>query len=189
MTPRKHLPILHVPKWIKWIISGLFLVAYRWAKNLKDLLVGAMLKPPQQSYEGTCQLGQTRFKTCFHIKMRIRFSSSVAVERFQVGATANCKTSIVIYLIECQKCCKPCFGETKNPLDLRLNAHRSDYNSKFSHRAERKHFNELGSTSRDLTIVVIKQMGTASAAHRKNQESFWIHTLWSLTLHGLNLEL
>ena len=69
---RKHLPILHVSERMKQIIPNVPLVAYRRPKNLKDLLVRATLKPPQQSYEGTRQCGRPRCKTCEHIKSGLK---------------------------------------------------------------------------------------------------------------------
>ena len=129
---RKHLPILQVSEWMKRIVSSVPLVAYRCPKNLKDLLVRATLKPPQQSYKGTRQCGRPRCKTCTHVKMGVRFSSAANGETFRAWATANCKTSNIIYLIECQKCGKQYVGKTENPLHLRLNGHRSDYHRRLS---------------------------------------------------------
>ena len=74
------------------------------------------------------------------------------------------------------------------PLHLKLNSHRSDYYRRLPDKPVGRHFNEPGHMFGDLTIMVIKQMGTASAARRKSRESFWIHILRSLTPHGLNLE-
>ena len=50
-SPRS-IPILHVSK---RITPSPFLVAYKRPKNLKDLLLRATLKPPQQTYEGSRQ--------------------------------------------------------------------------------------------------------------------------------------
>ena len=132
--------------------------------------------------------GRPRCKTCAHIKIGVRFSSTATGEDFRAWATANCKTSNRIYLIECQKCGKQCVGETKNPFHLRLKSHRSDYIVRLADKPVGKRFNESGSTFGDLTIMVIKKLGTASGTRRKNWESFWIHTLRSLTPDRLNLQ-
>ena len=46
-------------------------------------------------------------------------------------------------------------GETKNPLHLRLNGHRSDYYRKLCDKPVGIHFNIPGHTFGDLTIMVI----------------------------------
>ena len=98
--------------------------------------------------------------TCEHIKMGVGSTD----KSFRAGATADCKTSIVVFLIECQKCGKKYFKEMENPLHLRLNGHRSDYSSRLTDKPVGKHFNELGHKFSDLTIMINEQMGTGGAA-------------------------
>ena len=50
------------------------------------------------------------------------------------------------------------------------------------------HFNTMGHTFEDLTLMVIEQLGSAPTERRKLRESFWIHTLQSVAPQGLNLE-
>ena len=158
---------------MKRLVSSPPLVTYRRPKNLKDLLVRATLKPPRQIYEGTHQCSRRPCcKTCTHIKTGIRFSSASTGEIFWAQATADCKTRNLIYLIESQKCNKQYVGETKNPLHLRLNGHRSDYYRRLPDKLVEMHFNGPGHTFDDLTIMVIKQLNAASATCRKSRESF-----------------
>ena len=77
-------------------------------------------------------------------------------------------------------------GEVENPLHLGPSGHRSDYYRNLPDKPVRIHFNRPGHTFGDPTIKVIEQMCMASAACRKSWKSFWIHTLQSLTLPGLN---
>ena len=185
---RRHLPILHASERMKQVMPNPPLVAYRRPKNLKDLLVRATLNPPERNFEGTRQCGRPRCKTCAHIKVGVVFSSAVTGVEFRARTTADCKTSNVVYLIECRKCKKQYVGETENPLHLRLNGHRSDYYRRLPDKPVGMHFNTSGHTFDDLTIMIIEQMRVANATHRKNRESFWIHTLRSSTPHGLNIE-
>ena len=152
----KNLPILHVSERMRQIISSAPMVAYGRHKNLKDLLVRATLKSPQQFHEGTRQCGRPHCKTCAHIKVGVSFSSAAADNDFRVSATANCKMSNLIYLIECQKCGKQYVGETENPLHLTLNGHRSDCNRRLPNKPVGKHLNEPGHTFGDLTTVLIR---------------------------------
>ena len=185
---RDHLPTLHISNKMKEAVPSPPLVANRRPKNLKDLLVRASLKPPLQRHEGSTRCGRPRCKSCMHIKTGITFKSAVTGENFRAKVTANCKTSNLIYLIECRKCNKQYVGETENPLHLRMNGHRSDYYRKLSDKPVAEHFNTIGHTFEDLTIMVIEQIHMTDSARRKQRESFWIHTLRTLAPDGLNLD-
>ena len=120
------------------------LVVNRWPKNLNDVLVRAMMKPPQQLHEGNSPCGRPRCKklhahTCWH-----DFESASMGEKFRVHVTTNCRTKNIIYLIECRKCKKKYIGETENPLHLRMDGHRSDHYCKLSNKPVAEHFKGEG---------------------------------------------
>ena len=69
-----------------------------------------------------------------------------------------------------------------------MNGHWSDYYRKLSDKPVTEHFNTTGHSFEDLTVMVIEQI-MADSARRKQQESFWIHTLQTLAPNGLNLDL
>ena len=133
-------------------------------------------------------VGRPRCKTCAHMNIGTSFQSTTTNERFRACVYAYCKTSNVVYLIECARCRKEYVGETKNPLHLRMNGHRSDYYRKLPDKPVAVHFNISGPTFEDVTVMVIKQLGWATTKRRKLRESFWIHTLRSVAPQGLNLE-
>ena len=54
------------------------------------------------------------------------FNSSTTGKSCKVKATVNCKTSNVLYMIECKQCGKQYVGETENVLHIQMNGHRSD---------------------------------------------------------------
>ena len=101
------------------------------------------------------------------IKTGITFKRAVTGENFWAKVTANRKTSNLIYLMECRLCNKQYVGETKNPLHLRMNGHRSDYHRKLSDKPVAEHFNTIGHTFEDLTIMIIEQIHMADSARRK----------------------
>ena len=115
-------------------------------------------------------------------------SSAVTGEKFQARTTTNCKTSNVVYLIECRKC--KLRGKNEESPPFKVDGHRSNYYWRLPDKPIRMgmHFNTLGHTFDDLTVVIIEQMHVASATHRKNWESFWIRTLRSLAPHSLSIE-
>ena len=129
-----------------------------------------------------------RCNTCAQMKTCTSFISSGTNERFRANVDATCKTSNVVYLIECARCRKQFVGETENPLHIRMNDHRSDYYRKLLDKSIADHFNTIGHTFEDLTIIVIEQLGSAPTKRRKLRESFWIPTLQSVATQGLNLE-
>ena len=143
---RDHLPTLHISNKMKETVPNPPLVANWRPKNLKDLLVSVLLKPPLQRHEGSTRCGRPRCKSWMHIKTGIIFSSAVTGENFQEKVTANCKTNNLIYLIECCKCNKQYVGETENPLHLQMNGHRSDCYCRLSDKPVAEHFNTIGHT-------------------------------------------
>ena len=165
-------------------------MANRWPRNLKDFLVREILKPQQQQqqHKGTIRCGRPCCKTCAHIRPGTRFCSTVTKDTFRARVTATCKTSNVIYFIECSKCHKQYVGETENPLHLRINGHRCDYYRRLSDKEVAVHFNTSGHTFDNAMIMIIEQMGVARTAKRKERESYWIHTPRSVSPLGLNLD-
>ena len=55
-------------------------------------------------------------------------SSSGAIVKLK--RNTNCRTQNVVYLISCGKCRKQYVGETKGPLNIRMNGHRDDWRHK-----------------------------------------------------------
>ena len=109
------------------------------------------------------------------------FESARMGEKFCVHVTANCRTKNIVYLIECRKSREQCIGETENPLRLQMNRHRS------ADKPVMEHSNMIGHSFEDLIVMVIEKI-MADSARRKQRESYWIHTLWTLTPNGLKLD-
>ena len=184
---RNHLPILHVSDRMKLVAPSPSLLANRRPWNLKDLLTKATVKLPYR-HKGSHGCRRPRCKTCAHMKLGTSFTSKITNERFRANVDATCKSSNVVYLIECVKCKKPYVGEMENPLHLWVNGHRFEYYRKLPDKPVASHFNTLGHTFENLTIMVIEDLGSAPTERRKFRERFWIHTLWSVAPQGLNLD-
>ena len=148
------------------------LVANRQPKNLKDLLVRAFLKPPLQWHRRSNWCGWPSCESWMHIKTGITFKSAVTGENFLAQVTANCKTSNIIYLIECWIYNKQWVGEMEYPLQLRMNGQRSHYYWKLSDKPVMEQFNTIGHTFDDLTVMVIEQIHMADSARQKHRQSF-----------------
>ena len=139
------------------------------------------------SYRGNSQCGQSR-KTCQHIKTVDKFKSSVIGKEYWVKATTNCKTSNVIYMIECNECKLSYVGETENALHIHMNGHRSDVKNERLEKPVAKYFNLVNHSLEDLSIFVIEEIHRGDTGLRKAEESYWIQTLRLLTPEGLNLD-
>ena len=183
----KHQCIIDLSPRLKGALPESPLVVYRRPPNLKNFLVRAAIRGPQETYRGTRQCKQPRCKTCIHIRTGCRFRSTTTGEEFRVKATADCRTSNVVYLIECTRCSIQYVGETGNALRVRLTGHRSDINHLRSDLPVAKHFNLLDHSLKDLSIMVIEKIHRDDTTLRKKKESHWIQAIRSLTPHGLNL--
>ena len=78
--------------------------------------------------------------------------------------SATCKTSNVIYLIECKKCRKQYVGEAENALHLQMNGHRSDYYLRLLDKPVVVYFNAPDHTFHNASVMIIEWMGMAGAA-------------------------
>ena len=156
------------------------LLAYCRPPNLMNLLVRAAVRGPQELYRCTHQCKYLHCKTCTHIKMGCRFSTASIGEWFCVKATADCCTNNVVHLIE-RKYSIQYVRETENALRVRLTGHRLDINHHHLEKPVARHFNLLGHSLQDLTIMVIEKIHKEDAVLRKIKESHWIQTIRSLT--------
>ena len=101
----KHLPLLHTSARLKRAFPNKPIIAYRRPKNLCDLLVSASLKPLHlQEAKGSLPCGTKRCLTCQHIRTGTTVQSTFTGRTFNIRATANCKSSNVVYLIQCTLC-------------------------------------------------------------------------------------
>ena len=163
--------------------------AYRRPKNLRDLLVHANLKPSHlEPARGSSPCESKRCLTCQHIRSGTSVQSTVSGRTFRVHATANCKTSNVVYLIECSLCHVQYVGETRNALHIRMNRHRGDIYHRHLDKPVSAHFNSSDHNLQHLSIMVLEVMRSQNEDIRKMRENFWIFHLQSLHPGGLNLD-
>ena len=74
--------------------------------------------------------------------------------------TINCKSTFVIYLLECQVCKKQYVGKSEPPFNIRLNNHRKDASSdKSDIIIASKHFQNVGHVfNRDANFTIIEKI-------------------------------
>lgn len=104
---RDNTPVLHASQRLKNAIPESPIIAYRRPKNLRDLLVSSHLKPPSfEPARGSSPCGSRRCLTCDHVQTGTTIRSTTAGVCYHTRATATCKSSNIIYLIECRQCHK-----------------------------------------------------------------------------------
>ena len=165
-------------------------MTYRRPKSLRDLLVHAKLKPDPKDNEPLGEskpCGRARCQTCKMIlgTQTVKSSSGAVV---MLKCDTNCKTANVVYLISCCKCQKQYVGETKGPLNLRMNGHRDDWkHCRFERSPVAEHFR---STEHDFlkhtSVCCIDHSPEWTDSTRKSRESYWIRRLNTLRPHGIN---
>ena len=79
---------------------------------------------------GECKpCGRSRSQTCRMITPSQTVTSSSGAW-VKLNGDTHCRTQNVVYLISCGKCGKQYVGETKGPLNIRMNGHRDDLRHK-----------------------------------------------------------
>ena len=81
----------------------------------------------------------------------------------------TCKTSSVIYLIECSKCNEQYVGETGHPVHHRGNQHWSDIQGGHKNIPSVRHFKKCG--VENLKLMVLEKVRSQNQEIRKARES------------------
>ena len=87
-----------------------------------------------------------------------RFKSSVTWIEYWVKAMANCKTSNVVYVIECNKCKLQYAGKMENELHIRMDGHQPDIKHRCLEITVAKHFNLINHSLEDLSTFIIEKI-------------------------------
>ena len=121
-TTKKRHKILHTSDRLRQAFPAPPIIAYRRPKNICDLLLCAEIKPATQSGTlGNHPCGQSRCKTCPILLSMAEFASKSTGRKNQLKVAATCKTSNVVYLIQCKKCGQQYVSETGQALHCRMN--------------------------------------------------------------------
>ncbi|XP_078372690.1 uncharacterized protein LOC144656333 [Oculina patagonica] len=187
-------PLLNSSSNCKEIFKETPVVSYRRSPNLRDLLVRAKLKGPNQCSQpppGTFLCNSNhRCLTCPHIedgKTTYTFSSTNEVR--QIKHHITCNSTNLVYMIQCKRCNKQYVGETKRTLRERFTEHRQASNNprhKKAATAVPTHFNMPGHCTSDMSLVPLELLPTKSTSRRKAREAYLIDRGKTLEPNGLN---
>ena len=93
-----------------------------------------------------------------------------------------------VYLISCSSCNKQYVGETKGPLNKRMNGHRDDWrHRRFERSPTAEHFHSADHDFlSNASVCCLEHNKEWSDSTRKLRESYWIRRLNTLCPFGIN---
>lgn len=179
------------------------IMAYRRCRNLKDILGSKIIennrvvRRPLTPAVGKCTpcMSKTGNLCCKQIANTSSFRSASNGKTFRIFHHVNCKSTFVIYIMECSRCKLQYIGKSEFPMNIRINNHRKD-----AHRPDglpaSQHFNKAGHDFNEhATFTIIEQLKNTDAPKKEKRntlerrEDLWIIKLQTLKPLGLNQEL
>ena len=181
----KHLPKLYSSDKMKKAFPEPPMVSFRRPKNLKDNLVRSKLNTESSggSFE-TCS--DRRCQLCRSNTTTSEFVSSVTGLKYVIRGSLSCKSKNVIYLITCKKCGKQYVGETGDPLNIRINNHRSSIRHQRLYLPVAEHFNSENHDCQDMSVLPIDHNPKWSPVQRKTGGKFLANRLRTILPDGMN---
>lgn len=126
---RKHLPLLKFSNQPCVTFQEPSILAFRRARNLRDILVRAKLpqnKPDGPTQDTGCFKCTRKCAVCKHITENKKFTSTITKESFPITDHISCRYTWIIYLVTCKVCQKQYVGKTQTTRYTRFSNHRSD---------------------------------------------------------------
>ena len=198
--------ILQIKPDLKNMFNDAPITAYKRPKNIKDFIGGNIIindkvklqkasKPPSKI--GLCQPCNIRnSQCCKQVLATNEFQSSVTKQKFKIFHKTNCKSIIVIYLLECKHCSKQYIGKSEWPFNIRLNnyRHRIQTTDRSKLLNVERHFLQPDHNfTQDARFTIIEKIekiveGKATETLEKH-EDMWMMKLKTLPPNGLNIRL
>ena len=109
-------------------------MAYRRNRNLGDILgqktlINSKVTRRDNSHKiGSCTpcSSGSGSKCCKHIRRTRKFKSYRTNKSYDIFHKLNCRSKLVIYLMECIICRLQYVGKSEWPMNIRINKHRND---------------------------------------------------------------
>ena len=174
------------------------IISYKRPKNLRDILVRARLPKLNEEVEdgnhteNVCKNKQGTCRYCNNLNTTGRIKSTFSGREYASKHNVCCKSSNLIYCIQCRICQKQYVGQTKNSLMQRFQGHWTDIKSENPKSDVGRHFNlknHTGGENMEIFIVdfIHAHPDTQFAVSLHNEIEFhWIQRLRTMTPHGIN---
>ena len=178
-------------------------VGYKRNPNLRQLIgqhrlsKGKVIKPAIQS-TGNCKpcRSQQGNKCCKLVQDTSSFMNRHTGKIFRIFHQLTCKSTNVIYLMECKKCnSKAYVGKSEIPVHKRINGHRSDAKKATSIPVDAHYLQPGHNFDRDTKFTLIEQIRRSDLTKEQmtelllRREDFWMLKLQTLVPNGFNVEL
>ena len=152
---KKHKPIIELsPDCQRIALSNLCTAFKACNPSLRNILVRAQLPDSNQQPQiprGTQPCGRNCF-CCKYIKTATNITSFHNGKSFRTRASGNCRTTGIIYLIECRRCHLQYVGQTGTELKTRLCNHISSIRRQDPEQPVAQHFSSSNHQICDVTV-------------------------------------
>ena len=154
------------------------LIAFKRQKNIRDCLIRAKVPPISCPRQRRKKVGMIKCGKECHACPYIKEGKIISNEHvtWKLKDQFTCKTSNIVYLIECNKdnCNEKYIGETERELKQRLGDHKGYINSFNLKQPTGKHFNQKGHSLSNMKITVLEKVKKKDTQYRKEREKFLI---------------
>ena len=185
----KHCHVLLVKSELKKIFQSSPIIAFRKNKNLKQIIGSNTTEHNKKLIRSNNKvngksspfLSNTRTLCCKQVVSTTSFKSNQTNCVFKIFHIISCKSTFLIYLLECTICNNQYVGKRETTFNIRLNNHRKDVKDPNALPAD-KHFtlpghdfNKNAKFSLIEKITNTNKVATETLKERlKNRENFWI---------------
>ena len=195
----KHWYLLQINSNLRTAFEQERLIAYRRNKNLGDLigskkiLDGKVVRKNNNKKQLYCSPCLTI--CCQQVLKTNTFTSYRTGETFKIFHLLKCKSSRIIYLLQCRICQLQCVVKSETSFSIRLNNHRKDTKNKNPILACKHFQNSNHNFQRDAKFTLIEQITKSFTKTEQlrlllnKRKNFWILKLKTLYPDGLNQEL
>ncbi len=189
-------PILSRSSATKELSEKRIIFGYRKEKNLKDMLVRAKLplsqptNSPETKNKNLCKTAKCNH--CPLLNKDGEIHSSYTNVRYSCKKNISCKSSNLIYCIQCRTCKKQYVGQTSTTIMKRLQGHVDRVKRKVLSDDIGRHFNLPGHNGKsDIELFVLDFVYTHPGSSYAQSlrlliEHNWIHRLRTMLPMGLN---
>ena len=170
--------------------------AFRRNKTIKNLLGRNKFNPlPPRGITSTGSsepcTPDKKLKCCKHVNETTTFKSNITGKSYTIRHTSNCKSSNIIYLLECTLCSKQYVGKAETQFFYRLNNYRrevtlSDPSPSAKHFKLQDHSFEQHARYTLIERIERPDNLQNKRVYMEKREDFWITTLKTLHPYGIN---